>query len=107
VLRDGPDPMPAVRVQIARLEQRLRSSARFQAQHFAEGWRIKHCELKFDGDVPLDIPKQAPMPIYGKIDRIDHNEKTGAWLIMDYKTSESGHSPHFIHHGCEKLPDPG
>ncbi len=101
--RFGPKPMPAVRIQLARLQQRLRSFARFQAQHRALGWRIMHCELSFAGVVPLDVPGDQPMPIHGKIDRIDRNETTGRWLIIDYKTSESGQSPHKTHHGRERL----
>lgn len=99
--------MPAVQVQMARLEQRLRSFARFQAAHRAQGWRISHCELAFDGTVALDVPGQNPMPIHGKIDRIDRHEQTGQWLIIDYKTGERGDSPHRAHHGCEKLPADG
>ena len=46
------------------------------------------------------------MPIRGKIDRIDQHESTGAWRIIDYKTSEGGASPHKSHHGRERLDDP-
>ena len=37
------------------------------------------------------------MPLTGRIDRIDHNERTGAWRIYDYKTSESGKDPRKEH----------
>lgn len=99
----GSSPLPAVRLQLARLEQRLRSFAKFQAQHRNSGWLIKYCEHKFDG-VALDIPDQEPMPLHGKVDRIDFND-SGDCLIIDYKTSESGASPHKSHHGRESICD--
>jgi len=37
------------------------------------------------------------MRIKGKIDRIDRNLRTGAWMIVDYKTSESGKRPEATH----------
>jgi len=44
VTRFGSDPLPAVHVQIARLAQRLRSFAEFQAAHRQAGWVIRHAE---------------------------------------------------------------
>lgn len=111
VKRDfGSHPLPALRLQIARLEQRLRSFSRFHAGQTREGWRIEHCELCFgdkDGDLhaELDVPGQSAMPIRGRIDRIDRHEATGRWRIIDYKTSESAKSPYKTHHDRSKLPD--
>jgi hypothetical protein len=45
------------------------------------------------------------MPLRGTIDRIDFNPRTGEWLILDYKTSESGDSPHTTHHGTKSPTD--
>ncbi|MHC4129554.1 MAG: PD-(D/E)XK nuclease family protein, partial [Planctomycetota bacterium] len=104
--RFGSDPLPAVRVQVARLAQRLRSFAGFQADHRRAGWVIEHAEIDYP-PTPLDVPGQDPMPIRGRIDRIDRNENTGAWLIADYKTSEAGDSPHKAHHGRTRLPASG
>ena len=101
----GRDPMPAVRCQLARLAQRLRRFAGLQANLRREGWRIRHVELTFEGDQALDVPGQDPMPIRGKVDRIDAHERTGAWRVIDYKTSERGVSPHVSHHGAEELGD--
>ncbi len=101
--RFGPSPMPAVQVQIAHLQQRLRSFSQFQSEHRKQGWLIRHCEHKIDESIPLDIPGQPPMPLRGTIDRIDINERTGDVLIMDYKTSEAGDSPHKTHHGREAI----
>lgn len=101
--RFGRHPMPAVQVQIARAAQRLRSFARCQVELCKDGWRIEHCEYAFKQGIALDIPGQQPMTIHGKIDRIDRNQQTGQWMIIDYKTGESGESPHKSHHGVERL----
>lgn len=103
--RFGKHPVPAVRVQIARLQQRLRSFAKFQSEHRKDGWRIEHCELAFTGEIELDIPGQPSMPLHGKIDRIDVHEESGDWLIIDYKTGEVGESPHKTHNERETLKD--
>jgi hypothetical protein len=104
--RFGSAPLPAVRLQIARLAQRLRSFAEFQADHRRDGWVIRHAEIEYP-PTPLDVPGQEPMPIHGRIDRIDRHEGTGAWLIADYKTSESGESPHKVHNDKKRLPANG
>jgi hypothetical protein len=104
--RFGGDPLPAVRLQIARLAQRLRSFAEFQAGHRRDGWVIRHAEIDYP-PTPLDVPGQDAMPIRGRIDRIDRHEETGAWLIADYKTSESGESPHKVHNDKKRLPASG
>ena len=39
------------------------------------------------------------MRITGRIDRIDRHEKTNAWCIIDYKTSESAKTPDKVHRG--------
>jgi hypothetical protein len=37
------------------------------------------------------------MVINGRIDRIDHNPLTGAYRLIDYKTSDKGHPPEEAH----------
>jgi hypothetical protein len=103
----GRSPMPAVRLQAARLEQRLAAFATLQARMRAEGWRIEHAEYEFDESALLDIPEQEPMRITGKIDRIDRHEGTGAWRIIDYKSGEGGKTPFEAHHGRKTLPKSG
>jgi hypothetical protein len=100
----GERPLPAIAVQIARLEQRLRSFSEFQARSAAEGWRIRRCEVAFEGDVALDIPDQTDMPLRGRIDRIDENINTGDWRVIDYKTGERGDHPLKTHHDARELP---
>lgn len=103
----GSQPLPAVRLQAARLEQRLRSFARFHAREVGAGWRIRHCERAFRRDtaVKLDVPGQPPMLLHGTIDRIDENIRTGAWRVIDYKTSERAKPPFTAHHNLTKPPE--
>lgn len=95
--RFGHQHLPAVRLQLARLEQRLCRFATLQAQWRREGWRITECELEMMGDVSLDIPGDAPMPLRGIIDRVDEHDSGGRWRIIDYKTSEGGRGPEQMH----------
>lgn len=104
--RFGGHPLPAVRVQLARLAQRLRDFADKQAAWRSEGWRIEQVERRFRDEVALDVPGQEPMPLRASIDRIDRHESTGVVRIIDYKTSESGAGPHETHHGRKSIPDP-
>ncbi|MDY7110052.1 MAG: PD-(D/E)XK nuclease family protein, partial [Planctomycetota bacterium] len=103
-VRFGAQPMPAVRLQIAQLEPRLRRFARRQAEWRAEGWTIRHTEFTFDPSAHLDMPGEAPMPVRGRIDRIDCHEQTRRWRIIDYKTGERGALPFQAHHGRKRLP---
>lgn len=101
----GPAPLPAVRVQVARLEMRLDAFARVQAEQRQAGWRIIEVERKFD-DPLRDVLElgsgEAPMPLRGKVDRIDRHEPTGAFRIIDYKTSDRAKTCYEAHHGTKK-----
>lgn len=103
----GENPPPALRIQLARLRQRLLGFAQCQAMLRAEGWAIKHCELKFKEANELDIPDGDPMPVVGTIDRIDYHEASGRWRIIDYKTTEGDISPNEKHLGSKKDPKEG
>jgi len=52
-------------------------------------------------DASLDAPPGEPMRVTGRIDRIDYCERENAWLVLDYKMSESASSPEKAHHGTE------
>jgi ATP-dependent helicase/nuclease subunit B len=88
----GSSPSPAVRVQIAAAQIRLRSFARVQAEQFAAGWRIVSAERKLEADAenPFQV---GPLNLSGKIDRIEKNELTGEWRVLDYKTHPKATPP--------------
>ena len=93
----GRKPLPAIRIQLARLRARLHAFSQHQARHRADGWTIEHCEWELPEASFIDVPGEEPMRIKGKIDRLDRNLRTGAWMIVDYKTSESGKRPEATH----------
>ena len=43
-----------------------------------------------------------PIQLRGKIDRIDFNEFTGEWAVLDYKTGDSGKTPQETHRKGKK-----
>jgi len=98
----GPTPSPAVRIQIEAARMRLGGFARVQAEEFAAGWRIVEVERKLDAEAanPLQI---GLLKFSGKIDRIEKNERLGAWRILDYKTHTKATTPAKKHFGS-RLP---
>lgn len=85
---------PAVTLQIRQAERRLRGVAREQARRIAKGWRIYDTEASVSAPDVITVP-EGTMGLVGRFDRIDHNEQTGQWAILDYKTH--GHLPEKKH----------
>jgi ATP-dependent helicase/nuclease subunit B len=77
-------------VQQESARQRLAKAAEVQAQERAAGWRIVEVERKFE--LPV-----GDMVIAGKIDRIERHEPSGAWRVLDYKTSDTAVDPAEAH----------
>ncbi len=78
----GARPDMFVRLQLKGIEQRLRACAEAQARWRGEGWKIVSAESAHQlavGDWILSA----------KFDRVDCNEKTGQWMVIDYKTYDS------------------
>lgn len=77
-------------VQQESARQRLARAAEVQAGERAEGWVIVGIERAFE--LPV-----GGMVIAGKIDRIERHERTGAWRVLDYKTSDAAVNPAKAH----------
>ncbi|QNN24578.1 hypothetical protein HED60_20645 [Planctomycetales bacterium ZRK34] len=92
----GDDPLPAVRVQIEQLRQRLAGFAQWQAGWAGKGWRIATDQVEQRLTIGFDVDGE-PMQLVGRIDRIDVNETTGACVVFDYKTSDRGDGPDITH----------
>jgi ATP-dependent helicase/DNAse subunit B len=61
------------------------------------GWRITEVEQDIDeGAGQLDVDGE-PFRITGRIDRIDINDKTGSWRLLDYKTGDTARLPDKAH----------
>jgi ATP-dependent helicase/nuclease subunit B len=93
--RFGRAPLPAVRVQLARLHERLEAAAHVQARLRRDGWEIAHSELPLRDDVVIEIPDQPAVRLTGKIDRIDRRGES--FLLIDYKSSEKPDTPRTAH----------
>ena len=95
----GPDKMPAVTVQLMQMRHRLTAFAHWQAGWYQQGWRVRASEApgsKLDKPIMLDLPGQS-IELRGRIDRVDQNHKTGHWMLIDYKTSDSARTPEQVH----------
>ena len=85
--RYGKAPNLPLSIQKESAHNRLQSFASHQAAMRAEGWEILHVELSI-GSKEEDIHWQFEQsPVAMRIDRIDVNRHTGAWRVIDYKTS--------------------
>ncbi len=65
-------------------EQRLRAAARLEARSRAEGWRTRKTEGTWEA--PLVLGDGRVVTLKGRCDRVDLNDRTGAWRVLDYKT---------------------
>ena len=64
------------------MKRRLAAFAKIQAARHAEGWRTVAAERK------LQV-KYGHTTVKGRCDRIDFNERTGEWCVVDYKTFDN------------------
>ena len=93
---------PAVQVQIELIKLRLAAFAERQAEWRGQGWRIKHVEIEFAATrrkqkpAPFAVDGQTAL-LCGRVDRIDENEQTGQWAVLDYKSSEAAKKPNDTH----------
>lgn len=96
--RFGPRRRAAVNVQLKQMESRLEVFATWQAKWRREGWRIEHVERSIrpepnGSDAPSFQIEDVSVWLHGRLDRVDRNETTGAWMIFDYKSGDKGDSP--------------
>lgn len=86
-----------LQIQMETMRERLRAVSVILARERAEGWLVRepeHIEWHFKGEHALRIGGYA---ITGKIDRIEFNENTGAWRIVDFKTGDKTTDPEQAH----------
>ncbi|MFN9916617.1 MAG: PD-(D/E)XK nuclease family protein, partial [Pirellulaceae bacterium] len=97
--RYGRQLAPVVAVQVEQARQRLAAFAKLQAARNQEGWQIWATEVDVGREraVLLTIPGQEPMPLVGRIDRIDYHPATGCYALWDYKTSDQPVTPWSAH----------
>ncbi len=108
-LQYGKAAQPAVQVQIELIKLRLAAFAERQAEWRSQGWRIKHVEIEFESDAeqkpaPFAVDGQTAF-LCGRVDRIDENEQSGLWAVLDYKSSESAKKPNDTHRTADGWTD--
>ncbi|MBI2514094.1 MAG: PD-(D/E)XK nuclease family protein [Opitutae bacterium] len=89
--RFGDTPAVPLVAQLESGRQRLRAAAKVQAQQRADGWAVFAIEQGFQIEL-------GGLTIKGRIDRIDRHE-SGAWRVIDYKTSDAPKLPVEAHLG--------
>ena len=100
--RFGGRPLPAVRLQMGQLRARLAAFAEWQSEWVGKGWVIKAIEASpGDGGAEFTVDG-TPILLTGKLDRVDYNERTDGWCILDYKTGERIESPESSHRRASK-----
>jgi len=77
-------------IQVESARQRLSRAAIVQAEARREGWVIERVEEKF-------LLKVGELMVSGKIDRVERNEFTGSYRVIDYKTSDRPVDPKTAH----------
>lgn len=80
-------------VQVESARQRLARVAELQAAERAAGWVVVHTEWR----LPAGRLRPGGIELSGTIDRIERHEATGAWRVLDYKTSETAKPPAKAH----------
>ena len=88
--RYGPNPTLPLVVQLESARQRLGRVAQLQAREREAGWVIDRIEWPFTLDVD-------GLEIRGRIDRIDRHVESGAWRVLDYKTTDAAPTPQATH----------
>ena len=80
--RFGLEVPAVVALQGESVKRRLRRFAALQAARAAEGWRVMATERRMNVTYGHTL-------VSGRCDRIDFNERTGEWCVVDYKTWDS------------------
>jgi ATP-dependent helicase/nuclease subunit B len=93
----GEKPLATVSLQIEQARLRLKGFARWQAAHRRDGWRIRYAEEEIPAEKAFLLVDGTPMYLRGRIDRIDFNERSKEWLLLDYKTSDGAEEPDRVH----------
>ncbi len=90
--RYGRHPKAGVALQSEVLRERLRLAVKWHVADRADGWRMRATEWQFPKGTSIEVDG-AQAELGGRIDRIDFNEQTRQWRIIDYKTGDDPATP--------------
>ena len=98
---------PAIRLQLAQAERRLRSFAERQVGLIAEGWQIVYAESENTSMLKIDfaLGSSKSVKLRGRIDRIDYHAGEKKVRILDYKTGDEAKAPDKTHRKNDKWID--
>lgn len=94
--RFGSQRSATVNIQLSMAEERLDAFSEWQAGTAAEGWRIQQVERQLKYAEFRDL-RDRPVVLTGRVDRIDRQQDSDDWRVLDYKTSEKAESPEKAH----------
>lgn len=83
-------------IQQSAAQQRLHAAAKILANNRQEGWVIKYVETNIR-EIIGEPWLLDGIEITGKIDMVEQHRDSGAWRIIDYKTSGKPKSPEEAH----------
>ncbi len=87
--------LPAVDLQIEHARRRLLDFSAAQAEWAAQGWRIQEVE---QSDIAMQLELDSgDVTIRGRFDRLDYHPGEERWMLLDYKSSDTGLSPEETH----------
>lgn len=99
----GSDLSAAIMMQLYHLKRRLAAFAGWQADWRAQGWKIFRPEYTIPG---AEIRRSGGvLKVKGRIDRIDVHERSGEWIIFDYKSGDKEVTPEARHKKRERWID--
>ena len=88
----GKNPLPAVKIQLEQLKDRFALLVEWQVKHRRDGWITKEIERDLaELQVMIELSEDS-MQVTGRIDRVDFNQVSNRYLIIDYKTNDKGRS---------------
>lgn len=88
-------PVP-VAVQLEHAERRLRRFIRWHEWSRKEGWRYEPEGIEADLEYQVEVDG-TPCKVVGRADRIEQNQRTGAFRILDFKSPSRRPNPDAAH----------
>lgn len=89
----GKNPKAGVLLQTETLVERVQALVDWHLRDREAGWRLHNVEWSLPDNTSIAVDGVEQI-VRGRIDRIDHNADTGAWRIIDYKTSDEPELPY-------------
>jgi ATP-dependent helicase/nuclease subunit B len=80
--------VPSFPLQVESIKTRLTAFAGRQAAWAEDGWQIRDVELEMPA-ISIANADFEEVSIVGRIDRVDYNQQSKRWALLDYKTGDA------------------